>query len=81
MNINHQTAAQPNLIRLVAQDILNIRDRSGRLQHLGASGEDGDTLFSCIEHCLHAWQDASSVGCDERIARVQHSGSALQPPH
>ena len=66
-----------NLIRLVAQDILNIRNCPGRFQHLGPSREDGDTLLRRIEHRLYTWQDASNVRCDERIIRVQHRGGTL----
>ena len=69
------------LIRLVAQDILDLRNRPGRLHHLRRSRKYSDTLLRRIEHLLYAWQDASCVRCDERIVRIQHSGSTLQPPH
>jgi hypothetical protein len=74
MDINHGWSG---LIWLVAQDILNLRNRPGRLQYLRPSREDSDTLLCRIEHRLYAWQDASNVRCDERIVRVQHSGSTL----
>jgi len=70
-----------DLIRLVAQNILNLRNRPGCLHHLRRSRKNSDTLLRRIEHLLYAWQDASCVRCDERIVRVQHSGSTLQPPH
>jgi hypothetical protein len=70
-----------DLVRLVAQDLLNLRNRPGRLQHLRRSRKDSDTLSRRIEHRLYAWQDAGSVRCDERIVRVQHRCSTLQPPH
>jgi hypothetical protein len=75
----HINSRWSDLIRLVAQDVLNIRNRPGRLHR--RSRKDSDTLLRRIEHLLYAWQDASCVRCDERIVRVQHSGSTLQPPH
>jgi hypothetical protein len=77
----HINSRWSDLIRLVAQDILNLRNRPGRLHHLRRSRKDSDTLLRRIEHLLYAWQDASCVRCDERIVRIQHSGSTLQPPH
>src|SRR5258708_14999640 len=70
-----------DLIRLVAQDVLNIRNRPRCLHQLRRPRKDSDTLLSRIEHCLYAWQDASGVRCDKRIVRLQHSSSTLQPPH
>jgi hypothetical protein len=52
MDINHGWSG---LIWLVAQDILNLRNRPGRLQYLRPSREDSDTLLRRIEHRLYAW--------------------------
>ena len=75
----HINSRWSELIRLVAQDVLNLRNCPGRLHR--CSRKDSDTLLRRIEHLLYAWQDARCVRCDERIVRVQHSGSTLQPPH
>src|SRR6266849_8051904 len=69
----HINSRWSDLIRLVAQDVLNLRNRPSRLHR--RSRKDSDTLLCRIEHLLYAWQDASCVRCDERIVRVQHSGS------